>query len=320
MVTAGADVDAFPSSRADAEAVLTVDAAGLISFASPNAAEVLGVPGLAAGQPLSAVDLRGRLGELVRGPGEVHGTVRARGRYLQVRRLVARAGAAHTIVLVRDRTETVELFAELADLHAVLVGLRTGQHENANRLHVVLGFLQAGEYESAIGYLKELVGIPFADPGDAVPVGAATAGVAALLSTKASIAVAAGVQLRYGTAGDLRPLDRLGLDADTLASIVGNLVDNAIDAAIGTAAATVELRVVGEATEVTLTVRDSGPGVPAGVDVFADGYTTKRPRVGMPRGFGLALVRHLVARSAGTVSAHNDGGAVFTVRWPTRAY
>ena len=66
-------------------------------------------------------------------------------------------------------------------------------------------------------------------------------------------------------------------------------------------------------------MRDSGPGIPPEHldDVFEAGWTTKPGGVG-GRGLGLALVRQAAARLGGTATAANDGGAVITVRLPSR--
>jgi sensor histidine kinase regulating citrate/malate metabolism len=310
------DFAGFPASRGTEDAVLILDASGVVRYASDAAATLLRVPDRLVGRAVGGLPLTGRLGELVRDPTEPHGTVLVGGRYIEVRRLaLGGAGRMGAVLLLRDRTELVELFAELADVHALVVGLRTRQHEHANRLHVVLGLMQCGEHDAAVDFLKEMLGMTVESAFAAPSSGHAAATLTALLRTKASIAAAREVALEVEWLADL---DALALDSDTLTSIVGNLIDNAIDAVAGRPDARVGVTAAGDADGLRLTVRDNGAGVPEDVDVFTDGYTTKQPRTGMTRGFGLALVRHLVARSAGTITVHNDGGAVFTVRWPAR--
>ena len=69
---------------------------------------------------------------------------------------------------------------------------------------------------------------------------------------------------------------------------------------------------------VTLTVADSGPGVPAGDEerVFDPFYTTKDP--GKGTGLGLAIVARAVEDAGGTVwvSRSREGGAAFRVLLP----
>ena len=77
-----------------------------------------------------------------------------------------------------------------------------------------------------------------------------------------------------------------------------------------------------------LTVRDDGPGLPAGMEdqVFArfvrgEGPADRSARNGVGTGLGLSIVRAVATAHGGTVSAVNgpDGGACFEVRMPLAA-
>jgi two-component system, LuxR family, sensor kinase FixL len=61
-------------------------------------------------------------------------------------------------------------------------------------------------------------------------------------------------------------------------------------------------------------VRDSGPGLPADIDVFQIFVTTKPQGTGL----GLSIVQQIVQQHRGEVWAENDpgGGACFTVTVP----
>jgi two-component system, CitB family, sensor kinase len=75
-----------------------------------------------------------------------------------------------------------------------------------------------------------------------------------------------------------------------------------------------------EGAEVTVEVRDSGPGVAPELveEVFTSGFTTKAAEGGY-RGFGLALTRALCVRRGGSVGVRNDDGAVFVAHLPLPA-
>jgi two-component system sensor histidine kinase PilS (NtrC family) len=64
--------------------------------------------------------------------------------------------------------------------------------------------------------------------------------------------------------------------------------------------------------KVDILFRDTGPGLPAGTDIFKPFVTTKPEGSGM----GLATVRRIVHAHGGTLEAQNhpEGGAVFMVR------
>jgi C4-dicarboxylate-specific signal transduction histidine kinase len=69
---------------------------------------------------------------------------------------------------------------------------------------------------------------------------------------------------------------------------------------------------------VTLTVHDSGPGIPADVlpRIFDPFFTTKD--VGKGTGLGLAIAYGIVQEHGGTIAGSNDatGGAVFRIDLP----
>jgi two-component system sensor histidine kinase HupT/HoxJ len=68
----------------------------------------------------------------------------------------------------------------------------------------------------------------------------------------------------------------------------------------------------------TVTIRDSGPGIPAGVlgRIFDPFFTTKP--VGEGTGLGLSISYEIVTKHGGEIRAESPpgGGAVFTVRLP----
>jgi two-component system sensor kinase FixL len=68
--------------------------------------------------------------------------------------------------------------------------------------------------------------------------------------------------------------------------------------------------------QICVSVRDSGPGFPAGIadQLFEPFFSTKAEGTGM----GLAIARTIIEAHGGTLSANNceDGGAIFTVCLP----
>ena len=140
----------------------------------------------------------------------------------------------------------------------------------------------------------------------------------ALLLAKAATASERGVELRVGND---TVMTRSALESEDLITLLGNLIDNAVDAAATSPSDRwVGVSVTERDGEVVMTVHDSGPGVPAGVDgqIFQEGFSTKEGPGRKRRGFGLALVRQVALRQGGSVSVVNDGGARFTVRIPLK--
>jgi len=100
-----------------------------------------------------------------------------------------------------------------------------------------------------------------------------------------------------------------------LQQVFVNLVINAMDAMAETPPARrrVLIRTDVRATNVVVSVRDAGTGLPAHVNgtSFKPFVTTKAHGLGI----GLTIARRIVAVHGGTIDAHNnpEGGATFTV-------
>ena len=104
-----------------------------------------------------------------------------------------------------------------------------------------------------------------------------------------------------------------------LQQVVVNLISNAADAIAGVAEGaprrvTLAIGTPG-AGRVTLTVRDTGPGLEEPERVFDPFYTTKAVGRAEGMGLGLSISYGLVQSFGGTIHGanHPDGGAIFTV-------
>jgi sensor histidine kinase regulating citrate/malate metabolism len=116
-------------------------------------------------------------------------------------------------------------------------------------------------------------------------------------------------------------MTRSSLDSEDLITLLGNLIDNALDAAAASNGERwVSVSVTEQDDELVVSVHDSGPGIPEGIDgqIFQEGFSTKSGPQRKRRGFGLALVRQVARRNAGEVDVVNRGGALFTVRVPLK--
>jgi len=112
----------------------------------------------------------------------------------------------------------------------------------------------------------------------------------------------------------------LRADRERLMQVIGNLLDNALRHTPD--GGRVVLSVAAREGEVALEVRDSGPGIPAGMErrIFERFVRTDdaRSRASGGSGLGLAIVKALVELHRGRVDAANapGGGAVFRVVLP----
>jgi two-component system sensor histidine kinase HydH len=115
------------------------------------------------------------------------------------------------------------------------------------------------------------------------------------------------IQIDAGDAPKSWPLDR-----DKLRSVLVNLLENAAAMSEGT----VEVRLGRDGKDLTIAIRDHGPGIAeADLPHVFEPFFTKRER---GTGLGLAVARRLVELHGGTIAAGNaaGGGAVFTLTLP----
>jgi signal transduction histidine kinase len=120
----------------------------------------------------------------------------------------------------------------------------------------------------------------------------------------------AGVTIRRQRCGD--PIPPARMDGEKMKQVAMNLVRNAVEAMADGGVVTVESGLVEGRAQ--LIVRDTGPGLPPGVDVFQLFVTTKPKGTGL----GLSIVQQIVLQHGGDIVASSEPGqgACFTVTLP----
>ena len=305
------------------EGVVGLDLQGRVTLVNDEAIRLLGIPGDALGRTLSDLGIGAEMREVLLDREVTRDRpVGSAGRVLVVNRLPisSRGRAIGSVTTLRDRTELLELRRELELTRHVTDTLRAQAHEFSNRLHTIAGLIELGEADEAVR-LVHRISSSRSEFGAAVAGAVRDPSVAALLIAKASQAAELGVDLRVAPDSSLPALDdELSTD---VATVVGNLVDNAMDAAALAADRWVEVDLGLVDGEVDVVVRDSGAGVPPGMEreVFRRGVTTKdvsRSAAGGPgeRGIGLSLVHLVCTRRGGEVTATSAGGSTFSARLP----
>lgn len=302
------------------EGLLAVDLGRRVTQVNDEAARLLGIAQAdAAGRHLDELDGTGLLSSLFAAPTPaVDRVLSVGGRVVtvNVRPVMTHGRHIGDVATLRDRTEMLELQRELDLTRSTTDSLRVQAHEFSNRMHVVSGLIELGEFDDVRSYIRRIsadeeqltarVSSLVADPA-----------VAALLLAKSRQAAERGAELVIDTSSRLDRLDGdLSTDVNT---VLGNLIDNAFDAAVdGRPRVSVEIGRVDDA--IRIVVRDNGPGVDVGVGdrVFTHGFSTKPGGPEGQRGIGLALVRIVCRKRGGEVSVRNEGGAVFTATLPDR--
>jgi two-component system phosphate regulon sensor histidine kinase PhoR len=117
--------------------------------------------------------------------------------------------------------------------------------------------------------------------------------------------------------------ETMTVDPTKLHDVLRNLITNA--STYGPEGGTIDVRAVRQAGALTITVSDSGPGVPDEdlTRIFERFYRVDKSRSRDPggTGLGLAIVRHLIELHGGHVRAENrpEGGASFVIEIPDRS-
>jgi sensor histidine kinase regulating citrate/malate metabolism len=314
------------------EGLVGLDPEGRVTLINDSACVLLNLPYDCVGSNLTDLPVDAQLRDVLTGRRQGTDLVSVVGdRVLTMNRkpMTSRGRVIGSVTTLRDRTELSALRHELGVVQQATDTLRAQTHEFANQLHVISGLVQLQEYDDVVRFIDNVTR-GRAALNDEVASRVSDPALTALLVAKASLAAERQVTLRFAEGARLgRVDDDLSVD---LTTVVGNLVDNALDAVAQSGRDAedaggggedgtgrwVEVDVREDGPDVVVVVRDSGPGVAAGLRqrVFERGFTTKDPGTGSTRGFGLALTGLVCRRRGGDVSVSNDGGAVFTARLP----
>ena len=300
------------------EGMLAIGLDRRITMVNDEAAHLLGIPQSSVGRHLSEIDASGRLADIFADSDSTTDRVIPwSGRVLTTNRMPVLSHGRHIgwVVTLRDRTELLELQRELDVTRDTTDALRAQAHEFSNRMHVVSGLIDLGEYDEARSYVRHITDSQTRLTGS-ITSHVADPAVAALLIAKSSQADERGVELVLAESTDLERLDeRLAADVNT---VLGNLIDNAFDASSESPDPVVTVELVQDDHDVRITVRDTGPGIDSdlGERVFRRGVSTKEAEPGGRRGTGLALVRLICRKRGGDVQVSHDNGAVFVATLP----
>jgi two-component system CitB family sensor kinase len=288
------------------EGVVLTDSRRRVVLYNDEAADLLGLPpAQTSAEPRTPAEL-GIAPDvadlLLSGRRVVEETHFADGRVLLVNQETAgepgrvASGSQGAVMTLRDQSRLQSLLGELESVRTMSEAMKSQSHEHANLLHTVAALLEIGRTDEAMALLVSSSHAS-QELADALQEGAGDPVLVALLLGKSATAGERGIRLDV----DIDESVPLPFSRHELVSVVGNLLDNALDAAfLGDPPRTVGIRMHEGAAGIEIAVADSGPGLPAGVDVFAPGVTTKADDAGA-HGLGLVLVRQIVEGHGGTI-------------------
>lgn len=190
--------------------------------------------------------------------------------------------------------------------------MRANNHDFTNKLHVILGLIQIGEYEKASNYIEN-ISIIQRETVSRVMNSIENPSFAALIIGKIARASECNVRFVLQDGICFREKD-ISVPSEALVTISGNLIDNALDAMNSVSRNELTFGVFTKPGELLITVKDTGCGIPDETisRIFQNGFSTK----GKGRGVGLFHTKQLVESLGGTISVESQAGkgASFMVR------
>lgn len=213
-------------------------------------------------------------------------------------------------VLFRKIKKEFYNFAEDFEGTKFLVdSMRANNHDFTNKLHVILGLIQIGEYDRAVSYIEN-ISIIQKETVSKVMHAVDNPSFSALLIGK--IARASECNVKFILKEDMVfNSDDIDLPSEALVTITGNLIDNALDAMNTSEVMSKNDRslifgVYTQPGQLLITVQDTGNGIPDKIKdkVFENGFSTK----GSGRGVGLYHTKQLVESLGGSISFESQNG------------
>ena len=214
------------------------------------------------------------------------------------------------VAILHDRSEYTSLMEELAGTKYLVDSMRANNHDFTNKLHVILGLIQIGEFDKAVSYIEN-ISIIQRETLSTVMNAVDNASFAALLIGKIARASECNVKFKLKNDVHFKSAD-INVPSEALVTIAGNLIDNALDSM--NMKSSYEVETVRELYfgaftkpgELLITVQDTGCGISkeAGEKVFEKGFSTK----GTGRGVGLYHTKQLIESLGGSISFESEVG------------
>ncbi|MEH7178497.1 sensor histidine kinase [Neobacillus vireti] len=227
-------------------------------------------------------------------------------------------GVKGVVASFRDKTEINQMLNTISEVKRYSEDLRAQTHEFTNKLYVLMGLLQLGEYNEAVDMIQSETqtlqfqhSVVFNQIKDTK--------VQAILLGKIGIASEKKIKFEINADSFLDILPP-HITLSNLIVILGNLIDNAIEAVYDGKTPTVSFFVTDIGNDIIFEVSDNGKGI-GEVEpflLFERGYSSKNSNE--PRGFGLSNAEEAVKELNGMIEVQSsqNGGTVFTVYLPKK--
>ncbi|PFO01507.1 ATPase [Bacillus sp. AFS076308] len=226
------------------------------------------------------------------------------------------SGISGVVASFRDKTEIEQMVNTISEVKSYSEDLRAQTHEYTNKLYVLSGLLQLGEFDQAIAMIQAETQvlqvqntILFNQIKDSK--------VQAILLGKLGKASEKKINLEINPESYLEALPT-HINFSSLIVIIGNLIDNALEAVSESYNPTVKFFAIDIGSDIIFEVSDNGRGISERdiPKLFNRGFSSKKGD--MPRGFGLSNAEEAVIEVNGMIEVQSnpETGTVFTVYLP----
>lgn len=185
--------------------------------------------------------------------------------------------------------------------------MRANNHDFTNKLHVILGLIQIGQYDKAVSYIQN-ISIIQRETISKVMNSIENPSFAALIVGKIARSSECNVKFILNEGSRLKNED-ISIPSEALVTITGNLIDNALDSMNKDTSKNekeLSLGIYTRPGELLIIVKDTGTGIPDEIKekIFENGFSTK----GQGRGIGLYHTKQLVSSLGGTITVESQVG------------
>ena len=185
--------------------------------------------------------------------------------------------------------------------------MRANNHDFTNKLHVILGLIQIGQYDKAVSYIQN-ISIIQRETISKVMNSIENPSFAALIVGKIARSSECNVKFILNEGSCLKNED-ISIPSEALVTITGNLIDNALDSMNKDTSKNekeLSLGIYTRPGELLIIVKDTGTGIPVEIKekIFENGFSTKGPG----RGIGLYHTKQLVSSLGGTITVESQVG------------
>ena len=207
----------------------------------------------------------------------------------------------------RIKKEFLSFTEDFEGTRFLVDSMRANNHDFTNKLHVILGLIQIGEYDRAVSYIQN-ISIIQRETISRVMNSIQNPSFAALIVGKIARASECNVKFILNE-GSVFNNEDVSIPSEALVTITGNLIDNALDSMNSDTSKTdkeLSLGVYTRADQLLIIVKDTGQGIPDEIKdkIFQNGFSTK----GEGRGIGLYHTKQLIESLGGKITVESQVG------------